>query len=126
MVDKLSHAMKGDGHGQGPLADLIGISSQVTSGNGSHIKSALDQLSQALRLSADNACALLIPPGFAHGFCTLTDDVQVLYKISAFYAPATEGGIIWNDPDLSIDWPLEGEPVLSQKDQLGGLFSDLA
>ena len=54
MVDKLSHAMKGDGHGQGPLADLIGISSQVTSGNGSHIKSALDQLSQALRLSADN------------------------------------------------------------------------
>ena len=77
-------------------------------------------------LSAENKRQLWIPAGLAHGFLVLTETAEFLYKTTDYYAPAHEACIIWNDPDLSIDWPLEGEPVLSQKDQLGGLFSDLA
>ncbi|MEQ8379076.1 dTDP-4-dehydrorhamnose 3,5-epimerase family protein [Parvibaculum sp.] len=59
------------------------------------------------RLSNDNASSLLIPPGFAHGFQTLTDDVEMLYVHSAAYAPEAEGGVRADDPALRIDWPLE-------------------
>lgn len=66
-------------------------------------------------LSADNKRQLYIPEGFAHGFCVLSDTALFTYKCTDYYNPATEGGIIWNDPDINIDWPLE-EPVLSKKD----------
>ncbi|MEW6698642.1 MAG: dTDP-4-dehydrorhamnose 3,5-epimerase [Bacillota bacterium] len=66
-------------------------------------------------LSADNMRQLYIPEGFAHGFCVLSDTALFTYKCTDYYNPATEGGIIWNDPDINIDWPLE-EPVLSKKD----------
>ena len=59
--------------------------------------------------------SLWIPEGFAHGFCVLSDEADVAYKATGFYAPAAEKGIIWNDSLLSIDWPIEA-PVLSQKD----------
>lgn len=58
----------------------------------------------AVELSADNKKQIFMPKGMAHGFVTLTDDVEVHYKVDEFYAPETEGGIIYNDPDLSIDW----------------------
>jgi dTDP-4-dehydrorhamnose 3,5-epimerase len=58
---------------------------------------------------------LYVPRVFAHGFCTLTDDVQVLYKVDAYYAPQADGGIRWNDPELNIPWPVT-EPILSAKD----------
>lgn len=63
----------------------------------------------AIELSADNWRQLLVPKGFAHGFQTLTEDCEVLYKVSAYYAPAAERGLLWNDPALGIDWPLTGE-----------------
>lgn len=68
-------------------------------------------------LSADNQQQLWIPPGFAHGFVTLSDTAEFLYKTTDFYAPGAERAIIWNDPAIGVDWGYDGTPVLSGKDQ---------
>lgn len=71
----------------------------------------------AVELSADNRLQLFIPVGFAHGFCTLEPRTEVIYKVSAPYAPRHDAGVLWNDPDLNIRWPIEaGQAVLSDKD----------
>ena len=72
----------------------------------------------AAELTAERGEQLYVPRGFAHGYCTLTDDTELFYKVDGLYAPETEGGLIWNDPDLAIAWPLDGEPVLSEKDKV--------
>lgn len=72
-----------------------------------------------VELSADNKRQLWIPPGFAHGFLTLSESAEFLYKTTAYYAPECERCIAWNDPDLAIAWPLTGEPLLSGKDRGG-------
>ena len=66
-------------------------------------------------LSGTNHRQMYIPPGFAHGYCVASETALFSYKCTDFYNPATEGGIVWNDPDLGIDWPI-AEPVLSGKD----------
>jgi dTDP-4-dehydrorhamnose 3,5-epimerase len=68
-----------------------------------------------VELTGDNKKQLWVPPGFAHGFCTLTDDTDFFYKCTALYTPADERAIAWNDPDLAIDWPVKN-PTLSPKD----------
>lgn len=68
-------------------------------------------------LSADNKRQLWIPPGFAHGFVTLSDKAEFLYKTTDFYAPSAERAIIWNDPTIGVDWGYDDTPVLSGKDQ---------
>jgi dTDP-4-dehydrorhamnose 3,5-epimerase len=70
---------------------------------------------RAFDLTAENFQMLFVPAGFAHGFCTLAEDTEVQYKVDNLYAPAHDGGIRWNDPDLAIDWPVK-EPILSKKD----------
>ncbi len=75
-------------------------------------------------LSAENKKQLWIPAGFAHGFVVLSDVAEFLYRTTDYYAPEHERCIIWNDPQLAVDWPMEGEPVLSGKDVLGTLFKD--
>lgn len=72
----------------------------------------------ATELSAENGWQLYIPVGFAHGFVTLEEDCEVAYKVSDYYAPAHDGGVRWDDPDIGIAWPLPASgPVLSPKDE---------
>jgi len=68
-------------------------------------------------LSAENRHQLFVPEGFAHGFSVLSETAQVLYKCSDFYSPEDERGLMWNDPAFGIDWQIEGEPILSEKDR---------
>lgn len=75
-------------------------------------------------LSAENKQQMWIPPGFAHGFLTLSETAEFLYKTTDFYAPDCERCIIWNDPHLAIRWPLQGNPVLAEKDAQGALFDN--
>ncbi len=77
----------------------------------------------AVELSAENKKQLFIPRGFAHGFLTLTDDVEVQYKADNYYAPECDGGIRWNDPEIGIEWPFEPS-ILSEKDRNAKLLSE--
>ena len=81
----------------------------------------------SVALSADDWSQLLVPIGFAHGFVTLAPDTEVLYKVSALYAPEHDRGILWNDPALGIDWPVgESEAVLSDKDRALPRLAEIA
>ncbi|MEH2226462.1 dTDP-4-dehydrorhamnose 3,5-epimerase [Nostoc sp.] len=73
-------------------------------------------------LSAENKRILWIPLGFAHGFLVLSEIAEVLYKTTDYYAPQSDRTILWNDPDLAIDWPLSAPPILSAKDEAGKSF----
>ncbi len=75
-------------------------------------------------LSAENHRQLWIPEGFAHGFLTLSETADVLYKASAYYSPGDEGAIAWNDPELAIQWPADTQPILSGKDAAASLLGD--
>ena len=72
----------------------------------------------AVELSADSGDQLFIPPGFAHGFVTLTPGAEVAYKVSAPHAPGHEGGLAWDDPDLRLDWPVQAHAaILTPRDR---------
>jgi dTDP-4-dehydrorhamnose 3,5-epimerase len=68
---------------------------------------------------------LLIPDGFGHGFCVLSDDADVTYLLSAYYDRERESGIAWNDPEIGIDWPIEGDPILSDRDRAAPSLAEL-
>jgi dTDP-4-dehydrorhamnose 3,5-epimerase len=77
---------------------------------------------EAVRLSGENKRILWVPAGFAHGFRVTSEMAHVAYKTTDYYAPENEHTVLWNDPELGIDWQLDGEPTISAKDLLGGPF----
>lgn len=80
----------------------------------------------ACTLSAENGEQLFVPAGFAHGYCTLVPDTEVIYKVDAHYAPDAEGGLFWDDPDLGIPWPAVANPeTVLERDRTLPLLKDL-
>ncbi|CUH94485.1 dTDP-4-dehydrorhamnose 3,5-epimerase [Propionispora sp. 2/2-37] len=77
-----------------------------------------------VHLSGENHRQLWVPPGFAHGFCVMSDTVYFTYKCTGLYNPAAEGGILWNDPEVGIEWPLQ-EVILSDKDKVYPQLKDV-
>ena len=77
-----------------------------------------------IHLSAENKKLFWVPAGFAHGFLVLSEVAEFLYMTTDYYAPQHERAILWNDSELAIDWPLEGEPLLSDKDREARSFKD--
>ena len=77
-----------------------------------------------VELSGENKHMLWVPAGFAHGFVTLSDTAEFLYKTTDYYAPAHERSILWSDPQIGIHWPIDFEPVLAKKDAAGVLLRD--
>jgi dTDP-4-dehydrorhamnose 3,5-epimerase len=75
-------------------------------------------------LSEENAQQLYVPPGFAHGFCVLSDVAHVQYKCTDVYQPGDEIGVVWNDPEIGVDWPV-GDPVLNDKDRNAPRLADI-
>ena len=78
-----------------------------------------------IELTEDNNRQFWVPPGYAHGFCVLTDTADFQYKCTDYYYPSDEGGLIWNDPDVAIDWPID-QPLLSDKDSKLPTLKELA
>lgn len=73
-------------------------------------------------LSAENKKMLWVPEGFAHGFLVLSESAEFLYKTTDYWYPEFERSIVWNDPDLAIEWPIDGDPLLAKKDEAGLLL----
>lgn len=80
---------------------------------------------EGYELTASNGYQLYVPIGFAHGFVTLEPNSEIVYKCSEYYAPETEGSVLWNDPIIGIEWPTGADPILSNKDASASLFADI-
>jgi len=77
-----------------------------------------------VELTEDNHKCVYVPPGFAHGFCTLTENSDVFYKVDSPYHPDSERGLLWNDPDVAVPWPTKS-PIVSEKDRNNWLLKDI-
>ena len=126
--DNLSHSLRGTLRGlhyqlKRPQAKLIQASKGAIFDVAVDIRSGSPNFGQwtAVLLSEENKRQMFVPAGFAHGFCVLSEAADVIYKCTDFYAPEDEGGILWSDSTIAIDWPVS-EPLLSERDeQLPGL-----
>jgi dTDP-4-dehydrorhamnose 3,5-epimerase len=80
---------------------------------------------EGFELDGEKHRQLFVPPGFGHGFCLLSDEADVLYRLSAYFDPELETGIAWNDPEIGIEWPID-DPVLSDRDRSAPSLADVA
>ena len=80
---------------------------------------------EGVELSDQNHRQLFVPAGFAHGFCTLSPEADVAYKLSSYYDPETEAGVRWDDPEIGIEWPIQN-PILSDRDKLAPTLAEIA
>lgn len=124
-----------DNHSRSAVNVLRGLHYQIQQPQGKLVRAVLGEIYdvvldirrgsptfgqwEGVYLSAANKRQLWVPAGFAHGFVVVSDYAEVLYKTTDYWAPKYERSIAWNDPQLAIDWPLSGEPILSAKDGAG-------
>ncbi|VAW65761.1 dTDP-4-dehydrorhamnose 3,5-epimerase [hydrothermal vent metagenome] len=110
-----------------PQGKLVRVSNGVVFDVAVDVRVGSPTFSQycAIELSADNFKQLYIPPGFAHGFCVLSESADFIYKCTDFYAPEYEHGILWNDPAISIEWPATDFKI-SEKDANNKLLKDMS
>jgi len=99
---------------RGQIMDVIVDARKSSPTYGQHMRVAL---------SAETRAQLWVPPNFLHGYITHEDNCEVVYKVTDYYAPASEGSIMWNDPDLAIDWGI-AKPIISERDMDGQSFAD--
>ena len=134
----IDHAFVQDNHSYSERNVIRGLHYQLQQPQGKLVRAVLGEILdvaldvrrtsptfgkwEAFTLSDKNKRMLWVPPGFAHGFRVVSASAHVLYKTTDFYAPAHERTIAWNDPGLRIDWQLDGEPIISAKDQQGTTF----
>jgi dTDP-4-dehydrorhamnose 3,5-epimerase len=127
----IEHEFVQDNHSRSQKGVLRGIHFQITKPQGKLVScsqgavfdvavdinpaSATFGQYAGIELSEDNHRQFWVPPGYAHGFCVLTDAADFQYKCTDYYDPSDEGGLIWNDPDVAIEWPID-QPLLSDKD----------
>ncbi|WP_105381747.1 dTDP-4-dehydrorhamnose 3,5-epimerase [Neorhizobium alkalisoli] len=103
-----------------PEGALLDVAVDIRAGSSTYGRSVM------IELSAENACQLWVPPGFAHGFCTLRPDTVISYKVTDFRSPEHERGLAWDDPALGIDWPIRSEDaILSEKDRTHPKLTDI-
>jgi dTDP-4-dehydrorhamnose 3,5-epimerase len=114
-----------DPHAQGKLVRclagaILDVAVDIRAGSptyGKHVKA---------ELTADNGYQLWVPPGFAHGFCTLQPNSMISYKVTDYYSPEHDHGLLWNDPDLQVDWPVNADmAVISAKDRVQPKLAEL-
>lgn len=129
--DNHSQSAKGVLHGlhyqiQQPQGKLVRVVSGAVFDVAVDIRKSSPSFGQSvgIELTGSNHRQIWIPPGFAHGFLVLSDTAHILYKVTDYYAPQFERCIAWNDQELAIQWPLNGTPFLSAKDQAGSTLRD--
>jgi dTDP-4-dehydrorhamnose 3,5-epimerase len=122
--DNHSHSMRGVIRGlhyqiDKPQGKLVRVSRGSVFDVAVDVRRGSPQFGRWLGVVLDDAShhQLYIPPGFAHGFCVMSESADVVYKCTEYFDPQRERGLLWNDPDIGIDWPLANTPVLSEKDQ---------
>ncbi len=130
-----------DNHSRSKKGGLRGLHFQINHPQGKLVRCVVGEVFDAIvdinpnsdtfgqwdgfRISAENKHQIWVPPGYAHGFQVLSDIADFEYKCTDYYDPTDEGCLLWNDPQVAIDWPLKEEPLLSEKDKAGSLLSDL-
>lgn len=129
--DNFSHSVRGTVRGlhyqiQRPQGKLVHVSRGRIVDVVVDMRRSAPTFGQHVRVELDGEShrMIYVPPGFAHGFCVLSDTADIAYRCTDYYAPEYERTLLWNDPALGIDWPLAGPPVVSSKDEAGRPLAD--